>query len=57
MPRPNRVFSKTIRLERDDHVDFKTWIAPIVNIGSKKFAMILSLSGKFISKSMIFNWG
>ena len=31
MPKPSRVFSETIRLERDDHVNFKTWIAPVLN--------------------------
>jgi len=31
VPKISRVFSETIRLDRDDHVAFKKWIAPIVN--------------------------
>lgn len=31
MVKPKKFFSETIQLVREDHVDLKTWIAPITN--------------------------
>ncbi len=53
MPKPSRVFSETIRLERDDHVAFKTWIAPIANYDGEpltKKEVLRSIVCKFLSR-------
>jgi len=51
MPKTSRVFSETIRLDRDDHVAFKTWIAPITNYDGEpltKKEVLRSIIRKFL---------
>ncbi|HMS44228.1 MAG TPA: hypothetical protein PKC68_00270 [Alphaproteobacteria bacterium] len=53
MPKPSRVFSETIRLDRDDHVNFKTWIAPILNYDGEpltKKDALRAIIRKFLSR-------
>lgn len=53
MPKPSRVFSETIRLDRDDHVDFKTWIVPIVNYDGEpltKKEVLRSIVREFLAR-------